>query len=76
MSYDSEEWRDEALCAQTDPDLFVIDHGGSSAQARLICRECVVADLCLQWALDTNEQYGIYGGLSPRQRHKLKGLSA
>lgn len=76
MSYDSEEWRDEALCAQTDPDLFVIDKGDSSAQARKVCAECPVADFCLQWALDNNEQYGIYGGMSRKQRLRLQGRPA
>lgn len=73
MSYDTEEWRDEALCAQTDPDLFFPDVGGTHAtEARNVCLACPVRLRCMQHAIKENETVGIWGGLSPRARLKLR----
>lgn len=68
----SADWMDDALCAQTDPDLFLIEQGGSSKPAKKVCVTCSVRLQCLQYALDHNEQWGIWGGLSRRQRNRLK----
>lgn len=62
-------WVDEALCAQTDPELFHPDKGGSNRQAKAVCAACPVQAECLDWALTTGQQYGIWGGLSERERH-------
>ena len=65
-------WMDAALCAQTDPDAFVPDDGSHGYKdARKVCVKCPVIADCLQWALDTREPDGMYGGLSPKQRRKL-----
>lgn len=69
-------WQDDALCAQTDPDLFVLDKGGSTLQAKRICGECPVRAACLQYALDHDIRTGIWGGMSPTQRRKLRRAAA
>lgn len=69
-------WADRALCAQTDPEAFFPDRGGSTAAAKAVCRRCEVRELCLRWALDTDEHIGVWGGLSERDRRKLKRTEA
>jgi WhiB family redox-sensing transcriptional regulator len=64
-------WRDRALCAQADPDLWFPEPGESPRTAKLICGWCPVRAECLAWALETNEPYGICGGLTPLERHAL-----
>ena len=66
-------WRDQALCAQADPEEFFPEKGGSTARAKAICRACPVAAECLQWALDHEERWGIWGGLSVKERARLTG---
>lgn len=68
----SEDWRDDALCAQVDPDLWFPEAGQTGAQARKLCRSCEVREECLEYALEHDERYGIWGGLSERARYKLK----
>ena len=65
---------EEAKCRGVDPDLFYPKRGDnySVSQARLICNKCNIEDECLQYALDNNEKFGIWGGTSPRQRGKIK----
>ncbi|WP_353050494.1 WhiB family transcriptional regulator [Cellulosimicrobium sp. Marseille-Q4280] len=63
-----ESWQDEALCAQTDPELFFPQKGGSTAEAKKVCRQCPVVDECLEWAIDAGEEHGVWGGMSERER--------
>lgn len=66
-------WLDSALCAQVDPDVFFADRGGSTREAKKICSRCPVRTECLQDALDRGDvDYGIIGGLTPRERRRLK----
>lgn len=65
-------WQLLALCAETDPDLFFPEKGGSTLDAKKVCGECVVRPDCLEAALANNEQFGIFGGLSERERRKIK----
>ena len=69
---DIPEWTTDALCAQTDPEAFFPEKGGSTRDAKRICAECDVRDLCLQYALGRDERFGIWGGLSERERRRLK----
>lgn len=70
--WSADDWIVGAGCAQTDPELFFPDKGGSATTARGICRRCPVTEHCLQDALDTNDIYfGIRAGYSPRQRKLL-----
>ena len=70
-------WRDHALCRDTDPDLFfpvgttgqaivAIDH------AKRVCGECSVTQECLDFALETNQDSGIWGGLSEEERRAIR----
>jgi len=64
-------WATDALCAQTDPEVFHPDAGGSTREAKAVCAQCFVQAECLDWALTTNERFGIWGGLSERERRKV-----
>lgn len=61
-------WMDDAACAQTDPDMFFPEKGGSTRAAKRICGGCDVQETCLEYALATGQQEGIWGGLSVRER--------
>jgi WhiB family redox-sensing transcriptional regulator len=67
-----EEWHDRALCAQTDPEAFFPEKGGSTREAKKICTGCEVRGECLSYALAHDERFGIWGGLSERERRRLK----
>jgi len=69
---DPPEWQDFAACAGTDTEAFFPEKGGSTREAKRICQGCEVRAECLQYALDRNEHFGVYGGLSERERRKLK----
>lgn len=72
-SLDAEEqWQERALCAQTDPEAFFPEKGGSTREAKRICMGCEVRDDCLEYALAHDERFGIWGGLSERERRRLK----
>ena len=66
------DWQERALCAQTDPEAFFPEKGGSTREAKRICQGCEVKDECLEYALEHDERFGIWGGLSERERRKLK----
>lgn len=66
------EWQDRALCAQTDPEAFHPEKGGSTREAKKVCMSCDVRSECLEYALSNGEHFGIWGGLSERERRRLK----
>jgi WhiB family redox-sensing transcriptional regulator len=66
------DWQDRALCAQTDPERFFPEKGGSTREAKRICQGCDVRSECLEYALVHDERFGIWGGLSERERRKIK----
>lgn len=65
-------WRESALCQQADPELWFPEPWEDNRAAKLICGWCPVRSECLAWAMDTNEPYGIYGGLTPNERHRAR----
>ena len=67
-----DQWQERALCAQTDPEAFFPEKGGSTREAKRICLGCEVKDECLDYALAHDERFGIWGGLSERERRRLK----
>lgn len=69
-------WQERALCSQTDPEAFFPEKGGSTREAKRICSRCEVRPDCLQYALNQDERYGIWGGLSERERRRLKRRAA
>jgi WhiB family transcriptional regulator, redox-sensing transcriptional regulator len=68
----ADQWQDRALCAQTDPEAFFPEKGGSTREAKKICLGCEVRHECLDYALEHDERFGIWGGLSERERRRLK----
>lgn len=64
-------WTHRAACRDADPEIFYPEKGGRVEEARAICFRCPVRAECLEWALENNERYGLWGGLSERQRRPL-----
>jgi WhiB family redox-sensing transcriptional regulator len=69
---DGRSWQDEANCLGVDPDLFFPERGASTREAKEVCRGCVVRLDCLEYALVNGEKFGIWGGLSERERRRLR----
>ncbi|KQO62152.1 WhiB family transcriptional regulator [Curtobacterium sp. Leaf261] len=65
-------WQADSLCAQTDPEAFFPEKGGSTREAKKICVSCEVRAQCLEYALLNDERFGIWGGMSERERRKLR----
>ena len=72
LEADAQSWQERALCAETDPEAFFPEKGGSTREAKKICTGCEVKAECLEYALANDERFGIWGGLSERERRKLK----
>ncbi len=72
LEAEAAEWQLKALCAQTDPEAFFPEKGGSTRDAKKICQSCEVRDECLDYALENDERFGIWGGLSERERRRLR----
>jgi hypothetical protein len=66
------EWQERALCAQTDPEAFFPEKGGSTREAKRICAGCEVRPECLEYALANDERFGIWGGMSERERRRQR----
>lgn len=74
-------WRTKAACRQTDPDLFfpvgttgpALDH---IASAKAVCQQCPVQAPCLEFALATNQDAGVWGGTSEEDRRILRSRAA
>lgn len=74
---DAPEWMAAAVCSSSDPELWFPEKGQSTAPAKAICRGCPSRVECLQYALDNNERFGVWGALSERERRRLsKGQPA
>lgn len=77
IEWDIDDWRDNAACRDTDPDLFfpigttgpAIDQIDS---AKAVCLTCEAQDACLEFALATNQESGIWGGTSEEERRRLR----
>lgn len=70
-------WRHESLCADTDPELFFpIGTTGQAllqiAKAKEVCTNCPVKSECLDFALETNQDSGIWGGTSEEERRNIR----
>tara|TARA_R110001606_G_scaffold317154_1_gene463940 strand:- start:5564 stop:5860 length:297 start_codon:yes stop_codon:yes gene_type:complete len=65
------EWHKEALCAQTDPEVFYPEGNTTTKQAKAICKICTVSSECLEYALKRKEDYGIWGGKTATERLKM-----
>ena len=65
-------WYERAACLDKDADCFFPEKGGSTRAAKRICQTCTVVTECLEYALANDERFGIWGGLSERERRRLK----
>ena len=65
-------WQEEANCLGVDPDLFFPERGASTREAKAVCRGCEVRYECLEYALAHGEKFGIWGGLSERERRRVR----
>ncbi len=78
---ESLDWRDRAACLDEEPELFFpVGNTGPAAlqieEAKLVCRRCEVMDTCLKWAVETGQEYGVWGGMSEDERQALKRRNA
>lgn len=65
-------WKKQANCLGIDPELFYPERGVSSSNAKSVCKGCVVKEECLEFALRNGEKFGIWGGMSERERRILR----
>jgi WhiB family transcriptional regulator, redox-sensing transcriptional regulator len=77
IDWSIEDWRERAACRNTDPDLFfpVGTTGVALDQidaAKRVCHMCEAQPQCLEFALATNQESGIWGGTSEEERRKLR----
>lgn len=69
---DDYDYTDFANCRGVDPDLFFPERGASTREAKEVCRGCVVREDCLETALTNGEKFGIWGGMSERERRRIR----
>jgi WhiB family redox-sensing transcriptional regulator len=75
------DWRDKAACLTADPELFFpVGNTGPAVdqidKAKSVCGRCTVTETCLQYALETSQDSGVWGGLSEDERRALKRRAA
>jgi WhiB family redox-sensing transcriptional regulator len=76
-AWDVERWRQHAACQEADPEVFFpVGVTGAAvpaiAAAKAICAECAAQAACLEFAVTTNQEYGIWGGLSEEERRDVR----
>jgi WhiB family transcriptional regulator, redox-sensing transcriptional regulator len=78
LGFDADDrvWMLEARCLDADPEAFFPEKGGSTREAKRICAACPVREDCLDHALSNDERFGIWGGLSERERRRVKRLAS
>ena len=69
-------WYEQAACLGKNADCFFPEKGGSTREAKRICQTCDVRMECLEYALANDERFGIWGGMSERERRRLKRLAS
>lgn len=77
FDWDNEGWRDQAACRSVDAELFFPAGSTGAAihciqSAKAVCRSCPVQDPCLQFALETNQEAGVWGGMDEDERRRLR----
>lgn len=81
IDWDTQDWRDQASCRYTDPDLFFpIGATGLAveqiAAAKAVCQSCPSQAPCLEFALVTNQECGVWGGASEDERRAMRRARA
>jgi WhiB family redox-sensing transcriptional regulator len=72
LAVDQLAWQDYANCRGADADLFFPERGASTRKAKAICGACEVKDECLESAIVNGEKFGIWGGMSERERRRVR----
>ncbi len=67
-------WQREALCAQTDPEAFFPDLASQAKAAKRVCASCPVIRDCFKYAIDTEQEFGVWGGVDFTIRRTDKGI--
>jgi len=75
------DWRHRAACRDVDPEVFFpIGNSGPALsqieEAKQVCHRCPVMESCLEWALTSGQDAGVWGGMSEDERHALKRRTA
>ena len=75
------DWRLSGVCLEEDPELFFpIGNKGPALlqieEAKAVCRRCPVMEQCLQWAMETGQEHGVWGGMSEDERRAMKRRAA
>ncbi|CAN5283230.1 hypothetical protein BH18ACT5_BH18ACT5_15570 [soil metagenome] len=65
-------WQDYANCRGADADLFFPERGASTRKAKAICTACEVKDECLDFAIVNGEKFGVWVGMSERERRRVR----
>lgn len=66
-------WRDFAACRDIeDPNIFFPGQREGGAEAKLVCAGCPARKACLEFAITNGEKFGIWGGMSEKQRNKIR----
>ena len=72
LAVDDLAWQDYSNCRGADADLFFPERGASTRKAKAICNACQVKVECLEFAIQQSEKFGIWGGLSERERRRIR----
>ncbi len=65
-------WKSKGECVGVDQDIFFPERGASTRLAKAVCRRCNVQEECLEYAVNNGEKFGIWGGLSERERRAIR----
>ena len=65
-------WKLRGKCREVDGDIFFPERGASTRKAKAVCRRCEVQEECLEYAVNNGEKFGIWGGLSERERRAIR----
>lgn len=65
-------WQNKANCRGVNPSLFYPERGVSTSEAKNVCAGCEVSNECLEFAVQNGEKFGIWGGLSERERRTIR----
>lgn len=67
-----EHWVEQAACANIGGDMFFPDQGGNTSRPLSVCNRCPVIAECLTYALENDEQHGVWGGTTANDRRRIR----
>lgn len=72
IDVEPQDWTADSVCREVDPDLWFPEKGQNAVWAKRICAGCPVTAECLEAALARDERFGVWGGLTERERDQLR----